>query len=210
MSKSLNNSFLPHELFSGNHPLLDQGYSPMTVRFFMLQTHYSSTLDFSNEALKAAEKGYKKLMNTLRISSKLVYNAGEVNHAVDEMVNKQIDALYYGMNDDFNTAKTIAALFNLSKQINKFYLGQQAIAEISSQTFERLVSHFNTFLMDVLGLKEERPDNFEQLLHFILEDYADAKASKDYDKVDKIRAQLKNESILIKDMKDKIDWAWEE
>ena len=210
MSKSLNNSFLPRELFAGDHELLDQGYSPMTVRFFMLQTHYSSTLDFSNEALKAAEKGYKKLMNALRNLSKLTYEEGEINTKLDETINKQLDSLYYGMNDDFNTAKTIASLFNITKQINKFYLGQQLTSAITKDTFDRVRSLFNAFVIDILGLKEEKPENFEHFLGVIINDYKEAKATKNYDKVDKIRADLKQEGILIKDMKDKIDWAWEE
>ena len=210
MSKSLNNSFLPRELFAGDHELLDQGYSPMTVRFFMLQTHYSSTLDFSNDALKAAEKGYKKLMNALRNLSKLTHEKGETNSSLEEMLNKQLDSLYFGMNDDFNTAKTVASLFNLTKQINKFYLGQQLTSEISKDTFDRLVTLFNAFIKDVLGLKEEKPGNYEGFLELILADYKEAKEAKNYEKVDKIRANLKAEGILIKDMKDKIDWAWEE
>lgn len=210
MSKSLNNSFLPRELFAGNHELLDQGYSPMTIRFFMLQTHYSSTLDFSNEALKAAEKGYKKLMNALRNLSKLTHESGTVNDKLEEMLSKQLDSLYFGMNDDFNTAKTVASLFNLTKQINKFYLGQQLTSEISKDTFDRLVNLFNAFIKDVLGLKEEKPDNYEGFLELILVDYKEAKEAKNYDKVDEIRSNLKAEGILIKDMKDKIDWAWEE
>ena len=210
MSKSLNNSFLPRELFAGDHELLDKGYSPMTVRFFMLQTHYSSTLDFSNEALGAAEKGYKKLMNALRNLSKLSHESGEVNDKLEEILNKQLDALYFGMNDDFNTAKTIASLFNITKQINKFFLGQQSTSEVTKETFDRLVKLFNAFVIDVLGLKEEKPQNFEGFLGLILEDYKEAKEAKNYDKVDEIRANLKSEGILIKDMKDKIDWAWEE
>jgi len=210
MSKSLNNSFLPRELFTGDHELLDQGYSPMTVRFFMLQTHYSSTLDFSNDALKAAEKGYKKLMNALRNLSKLTHESGEVNDKLEEMLNKQLDSLYFGMNDDFNTAKTVASLFNLTKQINKFYLGQQLTSEITKETFDKLVYLFNAFVKDVLGLKEEKPENFEGFLELILVDYKEDKEAKNYDKVDVLRANLKAEGILIKDMKDKIDWAWEE
>lgn len=211
MSKSLGNSFLPHELFEGSHAVLEKGYSPMTVRFFMLQTHYSSTLDFSNEALQAAEKGYKKLMNAYKNLSSLEYfPSGEINTGLDELINTQIDSLYYGMNDDFNTAKTIASLFNLTKQINKFHLGQQAISEVSNNTFDRLKNMFNAFVLDILGLQEEKPTNFEGFLEVILNDYKEAKEHKNYNKVDQIRAHLKKEGIAIKDMKDKVDWAWEE
>ncbi len=210
MSKSLGNSFLPNELFQGSHELLDQGYSPMTVRFFMLQTHYSSTLDFSNDALKAAEKGYKKLMNGLATLNKLTYTEGEVDQKLEEIINKQLDSLYFGMNDDFNTAKTIASLFNITKQINKFYLGQQEIGAVSKDTFDRLNQEFKRFVLDVLGLQEENTTDFNSLLTLILDEYKVSKQEKNYDKVDAIRAALKEQGILIKDMKDRIDWGWDD
>jgi cysteinyl-tRNA synthetase len=130
MSKSLGNSFLPSELFAGSHPLLDQAYSPMTVRFFMLQSQYRSTLDFSNDALKAAQKGYKRLMNGLRIIKTLSYQADE-SITLDEKqiteVKKGIQGCYDGLNDDLNTAVAIAGLFNLLKKLisciwDKYYL----------------------------------------------------------------------------------------
>lgn len=210
MSKSAGNSFLPQELFDGKHELLDKGYSPMTVRFFMMQTHYSSTLDFSNDALKAAEKGYRKLMNSVVNLRKLEYVSLEQNDALIETLNKQLDSLYYGMNDDFNTAKTIASLFNISKQINKFFIGQQSVGEIDEDSFVRLKTLFHKFIYEILGLKEENPFDEKALLNVILSDYKTAKENKNYDKVDEIRAVLKAQGIVVKDMKDKIDWAWEE
>jgi Cysteinyl-tRNA synthetase len=187
MSKSLGNSFLPNELFTGKHELLEKGYSPMTVRFFMLQTHYSSTLDFSNEALKAAEKGYTKLVNGIVSLGKLEYSSGTIDSNLDETINKQLDSLYYGMNDDFNTAKTIASLFNITKQINKFYLGQQELSAISEETFNRLKTEYNSFIFDVLGLKAENNANFDELLNVILKEYKVLKEEKNYEKVDEIR-----------------------
>src|SRR5690606_179832 len=125
MSKSLGNSFLPHEMFTGSHKLLDQPYSPMTVRFFMLQSHYSSTLDFSNEALKAAAKGYKKLMNGMKIARTLDYveDSIERNEDAVRQIEQIIENCYRAMNDDFNTAQTIAHLFNLLKKINSISTG---------------------------------------------------------------------------------------
>ena len=114
------------------------------------------------------------------------------------------------MNDDFNTAKTIASLFNLTKQINKFNLGQQITGEVNSKTFERLITEFNGFIFDVLGLKEENYSDFNSLLAIVLDEYKSSKENKNYDKVDEIRASLKQQGIVIKDMKDKIDWAWDE
>src|SRR5205085_5746168 len=109
MAKSLGNGFLPHELFTGNHPLLDKGYSPMTVRFFMLQTHYSSTLDFSNEALSAAEKGYKKLNAALgTIKSLAAPEKSNPDPSLNDNLKALVGQCYEFMSDDFNTAKTLA------------------------------------------------------------------------------------------------------
>src|SRR5205085_10496234 len=109
MSKSLDNSFLPSELFSGKHPLLQKGYSPMTVRFFMLQSHYSSTLDFSNEALNAAEKGFKKLNAALgTIKSLAAPEKSNPDPSLNDNLKALVGQCYEFMSDDFNTAKTLA------------------------------------------------------------------------------------------------------
>lgn len=213
MSKSLGNSFLPEELFTGTHDLLDRPYSPMTVRFFMLQSHYSSTLDFSNDALRAAEKGYKKLMNGLKVSRSLEYVDEEVV-TIDEKIVSQvvqiIENCHRAMNDDFNTAQTIAHLFNLLKKINSLSTGNLKYAALGKEIFKKLIHTYVTFTEDVLGLREEKPDDLEGILGMIIALYAEAKKAKAYDKVDQIRAGLKKFGIVLKDMKDKIDWAYEE
>ena len=215
MSKSLGNSFLPAELFSGDHPLLDKGYSPMAVRFFMLQTHYSSTLDFSNEALRAAEKGYIKILNGLRTIVTLKHQETPANK--DEKLNDEIlvacDACKEGMDDDFNSAITIAALFDLLKYINSFKTGVLKIDSISNSTLEKLKTTYSTFVRDILGLEEEKPvgqDTVSDLVDIILESYKQAKNKKDYAAVDQIRASLKAKGIIIKDMKSGYEWAYEE
>lgn len=213
MSKSLNNSFLPEELFAGDHDLLDQAYSAMTVRFFMLQSHYSSTLDFSNEALGAAQKGYKKMINGLRIAKTLAYIANKdvtENAQQVEQTNKIIDQCNKAMNDDFNTAQTIAQLFNLLKKINSIYTGNLPTAELGEKTFTSMINTYVTFVEDVLGLQEEKTADQGKLLNAMLAIYKEAKFKKDYTKVDQIRADLKENGILLKDMKDKVDWAYEE
>jgi len=213
MSKSLGNSFLPHELFSGSHPILDQAYSPMTVRFFMLQSHYSSTLDFSNEALKAAAKGYKKLMNGLKAIQDIVYVPDEgktVDEKVAGQVQSMIDNCYHAMNDDFNTARTIGQLFNLLKKINSIAIGQLGPAELGEGLFDKLINTYKVFVMDILGLVEEKPNDVEGMLGVVLDLYKEAKETKDYDKVDEIRSKLKALGIVLKDSKTKIDWAYEE
>lgn len=212
MSKSLGNSFLPHELFSGSHSLLDQPYSPMTVRFFMLQSHYSSTLDISNDALKAAAKGYKKLMNGVKVAHSLAYQEddGTLNENTVKQIDQIIENCYRAMNDDFNTAQTIAQLFNLLKKINSISTGNLKTSEIGKEGFEKLLNTYLTLVTQVLGLKEEVPVNFSGILTILLDLYAEAKHEKNYEKVDEIRARLKEQGIVLKDMKEKIDWAYEE
>ncbi|MGI9551784.1 MAG: cysteine--tRNA ligase [Aurantibacter sp.] len=213
MSKSLGNSFLPHQLFTGDHELLDKPYSPMTVRFFMLQTHYRSTLDLSNDALSAAAKGYKKLANGLRVVKRIRYPdnvQGEVAEQVDQQINQLCDNCYHAMNDDFNTAKAIAHLFNILKKINSIPTGHLEVTQMSAETFQRMKSTFQGFVEDVLGIQEERPSDLDPLLHIVLGSYQQAKTDKDYHKVDDIRSQLKKQGIVLKDMKTGVDWAYEE
>lgn len=213
MSKSLGNSFLPSELITGSHPLLEQAYSPMTVRFFMLQSQYRSTLDFSNDALKAAQKGYRRLINGLRVSKNLEFVANE-EMVIDEKkkaeIEKSIEGFYEALNDDLNTAVAIAQLFTLLKYVNVIYMNQLQPAAIGEDTFEKLKSKFADFIENILGLEEEKPTNDEAVIQGMLELYRDHKAKQEYDKVDQIRTYFKANSMSIKDMKHKIDWAWEE
>jgi cysteinyl-tRNA synthetase len=212
MSKSLGNSFLPNQLFAGNHPLLNQGYSPMTVRFFMLQSHYSSTLDLSNDALKAAAKGYKKMINGLRIVKELEFknDEGELNDKVIKQIDQIIDNCYSAMNDDFNTAQASGHLFNLLKKINSLHTGNLKFSEIGEDVFDNIIKTYRLFVEDIFGLLEERPADATGIIAILLELYREAKEQKDYDKVDHIRAKLKEQGIVVKDMKAGIDWAYEE
>jgi len=213
MSKSLGNSFLPDELFSGSHELLSEAFSPMTVRFFMLQSHYSSTLDFSNDALKAAAKGYKKIINGLVLARDMKYQPDQ-DITVNEQAAKQIDSIidncYRALNDDFNTARAIAQLFNLLKKINSISTKNLKSAELGQEAFDKLISTYIIMVEDVLGLKEEKPDNVDGIINILLDLYRQSKQAKDYDKVDEIRASLKDYGIVLKDMKDAVGWAYEE
>ncbi len=212
ISKSLGNSFLPGELISGNHELLDRGYSPMTIRLFMLQSHYASTLDLSNDALIAAHKGYIRLANGLRLVDQMDWedDGGEPNEKQAEQINKICDNCYHAMNDDFNTAVTIGHLFNLVKKINSLNTGQLCFGEVGKETFDRMKKTFISFTEDVLGLKIDADVSYENLINTILSEYKTAKFNRNFDKVDELRAQLKEEGIVVKDMKDKIEWAFEE
>ena len=213
MGKSLGNFINLSELFSGNHEMLEEKYSPMTIRFFILQAHYRSTLDFSNEALQAARKGYTKLMNGLNVLKKLEYpeNAEiKLDEKLNEELKKLTEDCFRGLNDDMNTARTIASLFNLLKKINSLYLGQINIAQLERGTFDTIRNTYQQLVLDVLGLKEEQTGDMDEMLQLVLGFYKEAKESKAYDKVDAIRAELKKQGIVIKDMKTGIDWAYEE
>lgn len=212
MSKSLGNSFLPAELFAGDHYLLEQAFSPMTVRFFMLQSHYRSTLDFSNEALKAAQKGYRRLANGLRVVKALNYQP-HADTAPDEKkqqdIRQAVQQFYEAMNDDLNTAVAIAQVFTLLKYVNMLYLNQLQAAALGEEVFGLLKESFVTFMQDVLGLQEEgTPD--QPVIDGLLTLYREYKEQRQYDKVDQIRSYFKAQGLAIKDMKHQIDWAYEE
>ena len=205
MAKSKNNFVTIPELFAGDHEILEQPYSPMTIRFFTLQSHYGSTIDFSNEALQAAEKGYKRLANTYKTLNKL--EQGEVNKVnvqLDKEINDLIDECYTHMSDDFNTARTVAAMFDLSKKINDFEAKPSLVNKVNKETFDRLKSEFNGFFTDVLGLNIEVEASNKQLdgaMSMLIEMRKEAKLNKDYALSDQIRDQLKECGISLKDEK---------
>jgi len=211
MGKSLGNYINLEELFTGNHKLLERAYSPMTIRFFILQAQYRSTLDFSNEALQAASKGYKKIANGLKIINQLSHNSGkEKDVKLNEEVIKICDSCFDGMNDDFNTAVTIGNLFNLLKKINSFYTRSVEVDHLEESTFKKMKDTYLDLVQKVLGVSEEKPEQPDTFIHALLDLYKSAKENKEYDKVDQIRAYFKKEGLVIKDMKHGIDWAYEE
>lgn len=206
MSKSLGNSFLPSELFTGNHALLEKGYGPMTVRFFMLQSHYSSTLDFSNEALSAAEKGYKKLSNALSTIKKLTYSgSGSPDPELTASLQKLIDELYRNMSDDFNTAKTLASLFEMSARINDFKSGNVPLNTANQETFESFRNAFVGFMEEVLGLTEEDEHHqalLEGVINVLIELRKKARQDRNFSLSDKIRDDLKVMGVQLMDGKE--------
>ncbi|WP_276360513.1 cysteine--tRNA ligase [Daejeonella sp. H1SJ63] len=200
MSKSKGNGFLPGELFTGNHPLLSRGFSPMSVRFFMLQAHYRSTLDFSNDALEASDKGFKRLMNAYGLLDKL-----SPSQKSDIDLKGLSDRCYAAMNDDFNSPVLIAELFEAVHIINSIYDGKTAA---TAQDLEDLKLLMKNFVFDVLGLKEEsnQTDDMGQLLDFIISLRSEAKVNKDYATSDKIRIGLNALGIQLKDNKEGTTW----
>ncbi len=201
MSKSLGNSFLPQELFEGSHALLNKGYSPMTVRFFMMQAHYRSTLDFSNEAMEASEKGFKRLMNSFSLLDSLnVSNTTEIEIAPLQQ------RCYDAMNDDFNSPVLIAELFEASRIINSVYDNK---LKIDAKNLELLKKLMNDFIIDVLGLKNEQAanDDLPKVLDMIVGLRNGAKTNKDYATSDRIRDGLQQIGFQLKDGKEGTTWS---
>lgn len=202
MSKSAGNGFLPQELFTGDHPLLERGYSPMAVRFFMLQAHYRSTLDFSNDALNAAEKGFRRLMNAVTLLEKLT-PTGTTN-SVDVTAIKQ--RFHTAMDDDFNSPVLIAELFEVVRIINNLYEGK---TDINTDNLVQLKVLVKTFVFDILGLQEEQSENddFGKLMDAVLRLRHAAKQNKDFTTSDRIREELTKIGIQLKDSKDSTLWS---
>lgn len=206
MAKSEGNGFTPEELITGNHPLLEQGFSPMTVRFFMLQCHYGSTLDFSNDALRAAEKGYARMMEAWRSLGELpVSNESSIDVAA---LRASCTA---AMNDDFNTPILIARLFEGVKTINQLKAGQEKATAADVEALKKL---FSDFVFDVLGFREEESalqdnDLTAGLMELILELRKNAKQNKDFALADHIRDALGNLNIQVKDTRDGASWSVE-
>ncbi len=204
MSKSTGNTLLPEELFSGNNNLLDKAFSPTVVRFFMLQAHYRSILDFSNDALLASEKGYKKLMIAFDILQKTEFKATVLNQELDTEINQLCDKCYTEMNDDFNTPKTIAVLFDLVTKINIFQ-ESKTFGSIAPETFTKLKETFCGMISDVFGLESEAEGNSEVLdssLNLLLEMRQNAKQERNFELADEIRNKLTAIGVQIKDGKD--------
>ena len=205
MSKSLGNGFLPEELFTGNHPLLEKAYAPMTVRFFMLQTHYRSTLDFSNEALQASEKGLKRLWEAYEVLMQWAVSSGQLatDAELDAKVNKLINEFDEFMNDDFNTAKVLGSMFELVPVINSIKDGLINADAISASTLSLLQQKFKAYLEDVFGLQNSASNNevLNGVMDLLIEIRKESKTKKDFATSDKIRNQLAAIGINLKDEK---------
>lgn len=197
MSKSTNNNILPDEIFDKGSPLLSKTFSESCVKFFMLQAHYRSVLDLSNDALLAAEKGFNKLMDAINILEGLKDFSDNSDFNTKEWVNN----CYKAMNDDFNTPILIANIFDAVKFINKV---NQQKANISKEDWEVLLSSINSFVFEVMGLQKSNLTNNENskindVLDILLELRDDARKNKNYELSDKIRDMLKNKGISIND-----------
>ena len=209
MGKSLNNFITLEQFFTGNHPTLTQAFSPMTIRFFILSAHYRGTVDFSNEALKASEKGLERLNNGIADLSRIVpaKNSDEATHKVVASIRQKC---YDAMNDDMQTPMVISNLFEACHQIN---ILTDHKASISEADLKELSEVMHLFAYDLLGLKPEkgnssdaREEAFGKVVDMVLELRAKAKAAKDWATSDKIRDALSAAGFEVKDTKDGATW----
>ncbi len=209
MSKSEGNGFTPEELITGNHKLLEKGYSPMTVRFFMLQGHYAGTLDFSNPALQAAEKGLERLMSAWGLLEELAPVEG--GEPQPDLVALR-DRAYAAMNDDFNTPVLIAVLYDAVKVINSVASGRMGM---DAAGIDALRALFQDFAHDILGLDHEASDGdastdrADGLMEVLCALRNEAKTNKDWATADLIRDQLAARGVQIKDGKDGTSWTFD-
>ncbi|MCY1721745.1 cysteine--tRNA ligase [Prolixibacteraceae bacterium Z1-6] len=204
MARSLGNFITLDELFTGSHEILEQAYSPMTIRFFILQAHYRSTINFSNEALQASEKGLERLMNAIKTLDELTASESS---SVEILPLKE--KCFEALNDDLNSPIAIAHLFDGVKLINSIKAGTE---KISSHDLEELKSFYKTMAFDILGLKvEEAGESGENAVlagavELLIQLRKDAKANKDWGTADKIRDELNAIGIELKDTKEGVDW----
>jgi cysteinyl-tRNA synthetase len=204
MGKSLGNFITLDEFFTGSHRLLAQAYSAMTIRFFILQAHYRSTVDFSNEALQGSEKGLQRLLEAYDNLNKIIPSS---TSSID--LSNLRSKCYEAMNDDLNTSVVISLLFDATKTINHIIAGNNTI---SVEELKELKETFHLFLFDILGLKEEKGSSdsretaYAKVVDMLLEQRMKAKANKDWATSDKIRNELTALGFEIKDTKDSFEW----
>jgi len=204
MGKSLGNFITLEEFFTGNHKLLTQPFSPMTIRFFILQAHYRSTLDFSSEALVASQKGLERLLEAYERLQKIA-PANETNVEIAYLRKKCEEA----MNDDLNTPIVISHLFDAAKIINTIYDGN---GKISAEDLNELKAVFDLYLFDILGIKTEQEtsqtlEGYKKAVDLLLNMRLEAKQNKNWTLSDKIRNELASYGFNIKDTKDGFEWS---
>ena len=203
MGKSLGNSVLLDEMFTGRHPLLEKAYDPMTIRFFILQAHYRSTLDFSNEALQASEKGLARLFKAIELVGKL-----QVSDRTTVDITAWERNCYEALNDDLNTPVMIAHLFDMVRQINLLHDGKE---QITAEDRDKLKSLLSVLTNDILGLRidvraDSGSDMVPKIIELLLDIRQKAKENKDYALSDRIRDDLAKIGIMVKDRKGGAEW----
>lgn len=213
MSKSDGNTISPQGLFSGDSPHVTQGYDPMVVKLFMLQSHYRSTLDLTDLALQAADKGYKRLMEANKILQSMDIPAGAANEKTAE-IKKLMDSAVADMNDDFNTPKALSRLFELVPIINSYQNKLEGYDSLDAETLSSLKKFFSDFLFDIFGLKDSMSSDagglgksMDGLMELVIDLRQSARANKDWPTSDKIRDTLQALDIQLKDGKEGTSWS---
>jgi len=215
MGKSYNNQIKLTEMFAGTHPLLTQAFDPMTIRFFILQSHYRSPIDFSSEALQSSEKALKRLWEAYELLKNFTIpdNQQATDLEIEEKIVSLLQDLESFMDDDFSTAKVLANLFELAPIINSIKDGHIAINSISFNTLQLMKDSFSIYLEDILGLKNSasvKANGLNGVMQLLIDIRKEAKEKKDYATSDKIRKQLLAEGIILKDEKDgNMSWTLE-
>ncbi|MEL6358135.1 MAG: DALR domain-containing protein, partial [Bacteroidota bacterium] len=216
MSKSDGNSITPAQLFSGESEHVTQGYSPMILRFFMLQSHYRSTMDLTNDALLAAEKGYHRLMEAWRNLESLVATGKAQNETVGKTLEVGLVAAYAEMDNDFNTPKALARVFELVSKINALKGGQLSLDEVSPESLDYFKAGFKALIFDVFGLLDETTGGggngkhhaaLDGVMNVLLDIRQQARADKNWGLSDQIRDALKEAGISVKDGKEGATWS---
>ena len=215
MSKSDGNNITPIELFTGNSKHVSKGYTAMIARFFFLQAHYGSTLDMNDEALQAAEKGYKRLMEANKILQNLEVQKGGNNvYTLDKDIKDLMALAYEDMNDNFNAPKALSRLFELASKINGLKGGQLSLKEVSAETLTELKKMYSDFIFTIFGLKDDSASENGQgalkgVMKLVIDLRMEARNKKDFQTSDKIRDGLKEAGILLKDSKEGTSWVKE-
>ncbi|TVR88765.1 MAG: cysteine--tRNA ligase [Saprospirales bacterium] len=214
MSKSDGNTVTPEQLFTGDSPHLTKGYSPMAVRFFMLQSHYRSTLDLTDDALKAAEKGFRRLMEGYKNLLEISTSGSKADAALNEKIEKNITGLYENLDDDFNSPRALANLFEMVTVINAIANDRTDAENLRPEVLEKMKETFETVIFEVFGLKDETAGGDSQsddlatgLMELILDLRQRAREEKNWGMADTIRDTLKELGVEVKDSKDGSTWT---
>jgi cysteinyl-tRNA synthetase len=221
MSKSDGNTITPQQLFTGDSPHVTDSFSPMNLRFFMLQTHYRSQMDLTDEALQAAKKGYARLMEAWANLQKLEGQGGAQNGTIGKELEAGLADAFAEMDDDFNTPKALAKVFEMVSRINALKGGQLSLKEVGKDTLDAFKKGLRILLFDIFGLQEKgaaagnalglskraEGETLSKVMALVLDLREQARAEKNWGMSDKLRDALNDAGIVVKDGKDGAEWS---
>ena len=214
MAKSDGNTITPTQLFTGDSPHVSKGYAPMVVRFFMLQSHFRSTLDLSDSALQAAEKGYIRMMEAYKVLQSMEGATGVASSELDQEILDIFEAAFQDMDDDFNTPKALARLFDVVTKINSLAAGLISLGSITPDTLSKMKTYMHDFLFVIFGLKDETAEGgdgnhaaLDGVMSLLLDIRQQARQNKDWATSDQIRDRLAEIGLQVKDSKEGATWS---